>query len=504
MKLKTYGDDFFKTIIIMILDIIISFVFWNINLNEATIILVYILGVLFTSSITNGYVYGILASIISVLSFNFFFTEPYYTLMADRADYHITFLIMLITALITSTLTSRVKKEAESCSLREKTIEELYKSNKKLLGARNKKQVLDFSGESLVEILKKDIIILIKDGYEEQYIYSLKDEELRYTFSSCLDKKAIKYTYEIGKVVGKGTPYYEDLNSSYYPIKNDEKVIGVVGIYYDDKLITESSESIVLQSICAQLALAIQREELYEKNRLVNLEAESERLRGNLLRSISHDLRTPLASILGSVSTIMDNYDLLETNIKKDLLKNIYDDTVWLSQSFENILSMTRIDEGRLKINKNMEVLDEIVVESISKVKKYSNDHEIKLFLPEEIILIDIDGLLIEQVLVNLIQNGVRYTPKGCEIQIIIENEKDKVIFQVKDNGNGILKEDLDNIFQRFFTKNRGSGNEQRGVGLGLAICKSIVEAHGGTIKVFNNELGGATFSFSIPIEREA
>lgn len=194
MKLKTYRDDFFRTIIIMILDIIISFVFWNINLNEATIILVYILGVLFTSSITNGYVYGILASIISVLSFNFFFTEPYYTLMADRADYPITFLIMLITALITSTLTSRVKKEAESCSLREKTIEELYISNKKLLGARNKKQVLDFSGESLVEILKKDIIILINDGNEEQYIYSLKDEELKYTFSSCLDKKAIKYT----------------------------------------------------------------------------------------------------------------------------------------------------------------------------------------------------------------------------------------------------------------------------------------------------------------------
>ena len=259
----------------------------------------------------------------------------------------------------------------------------------------------------------------------------------------------------------------------------------------------------VLQSICAQLALAIQREELYEKNRLVNLEAESERLRGNLLRSISHDLRTPLASILGSVSTIMDNYDLLETNIKKDLLKNIYDDTVWLSQSFENILSMTRIDEGRLKINKKMEVLDEVVVGAISKVKKHSNEHEIKLFLPDEIILINVDGLLIEQVLVNLIQNGVRYTPKGCEIQVIIEKEKDKVVFHVKDNGNGILKEDLDNVFQRFFTKNRDLDNEQRGVGLGLAICKSIVEAHGGKIKVLNNELGGATFSFSIPLKEE-
>ncbi len=238
---------------------------------------------------------------------------------------------------------------------------------------------------------------------KERYIYSLKNNESKYTFSSKLDEKAISYTYEKGVAVVKGTAYHNELNSSYYPIKNDEKVIGVVGVYYDEQSTIESSESMLLQSICAQLALAIQREELYEQNRLVNLEAESERLRGNLLRSISHDLRTPLTSILGSVSTIMDNYDLLETNIKKDLLKNIYDDTVWLSQSFENILSMTRIDEGRLKINKNMEVLDEVVVGAISKVKKYSNDHEIKLFLPDEIILINMDGLLIEQVLVNLI-----------------------------------------------------------------------------------------------------
>lgn len=502
MKLKICRNDLLKTIIIMIIDIIISFIFWNINLNEATIILVYILGVLFTSSITNGYIYGIIASIISVLSFNFFFTEPYYTLMAYRADYPVTFFIMLITALITSALTSRVKKEAQTSSLREKTIEELYKSNTKLLCARNKRQVLDFSGESLIEIFKKDIMIFIKD--EEKYVYSLKnDEKLKYTFSSYLDKKAIEYVSETGKAVGKGTHYYNSINSSYYPIKNESKVIGVVGIYYDDDLIIENSESMLLQSICAQLALAIQREELYEKNRLVNLEAERERLRGNLLRSISHDLRTPITSILGSVSTIIDNYDLLETNIKKDLLKNIYDDTIWLSQSFENILSMTRIDEGKLRINKNMEVLDEIVVESISKVKKFSKDHEIKLSLPDEIVIINIDGLLIEQVLVNLIQNGVRYTPKDCEIQVIIKKEIDKVIFQVKDNGNGIHKEDLDNIFQRFFTKSEVVKNEQRGVGLGLSICKSIIEAHGGKIKVFNNELGGATFSFFIPLEEE-
>lgn len=494
-----------KTIFIMTIAIVISFIFRGLNLNEATIILVYLLGVLFSASRTDGYLYGILASIIGVLSFNFFFTEPYYTLIAYRADYPITFFIMLITSIITSALTSKVKEEAMISLLREKRIELLYESNKKLLKARNKNQVIQFCGESLVEILDKNIIICIEEEGElqEGYIYICKNDSSEYIFKSEKEKRAMKYAFDKKTPVGIGTSYYKDIDSYYYPIKGQSSILGVIGITsFNNKNITRN-EKILIQSVSTQLALAMEREYLFEKNEKISLEAEKERLRSNLLRSISHDLRTPLTSILGSVSTIIDNDEILDTKIKRELLKNIYEDTIWLSQSFENILSMTKIDEGRLEIKKSMEVVDEIVVESISRVKQFSDTHNIKFLLPDEIIAIEVDGLLIEQVLVNLIQNAIRYTPNNSTIEISIVKEFNNIIFEVKDNGSGILEEDIDNIFNRFYTKSNENYIEQRGIGLGLAICKSIINAHNGDIKVYNNELGGATFRFNIPIGGE-
>lgn len=494
-----------KSTFIMTLTILVSFIFYNMNLNEATIILIYILGVLFISITTEGYFFGIVASIISVLSFNFLFTEPYYTLLAYRADYPITFFIMLIVAIITSTLMSNVKEEAMIANLREKRIEALYRSNRKLLQAENKKQVTDFSGESLVEILNKDVMIcLAKDNIlEEENIYYKKNTETKDMFISYIDKEAMKYSFNQRIPCGLGTNYYKNIKNYYYPIKGQNKIIGIIGINLNDENNLTNTENILLESISVQIALAIERENLFEKNRKVSLEAERERLRGNLLRSISHDLRTPLTSILGSVSTIIDNDEVLDSEIKKELLKNVYDDTVWLSQSFENILSMTRIDEGRLELNKKVEIVDEIVVEAISRVKKFSKSHNINLSLPDDIILINADGLLIEQVLVNLIQNAVRYTPKNSNINIKIIRNSNYIIFEIEDNGCGISKENIENIFERFYTKTKAKQGEQRGIGLGLAICKSIIEAHDGDICVFNNNLGGATFRFSLPARGE-
>ncbi|MCR8744574.1 ATP-binding protein [Romboutsia lituseburensis] len=407
----------------------------------------------------------------SVLSFNFLFTELYYTLLAYRADYPITFFIMLIVAIITSTLMSNVKEEAMIANLREKRIEALYRSNRKLLQAENKKQVTDFSGESLVKILNKDVMIcLAKDNIlEEENIYYKKNTKIKDMFISYIDKEAMKYSFNQKIPCGLGTNYYKNIKNYYYPIKGQNKIIG---INLNDENRLTNTEKILLESISVQTALAIERENLFEKNRKVSLEAERERLRGNLLRSISHDLRTPLTSILGSVSTIIDNNEVLDGETKKELLKNIYDDTVWISQSFENILSMTRIDEGRLKLNKKIEIVDEIVVEAVSRVKKFSKSHNINLSLPEDIILINADGLLIEQVLVNLIQNAVRYTPKNSNINIKIIKDINYIAFEVEDNGCGISKENIENIFERFYTKTKSNQGEQRGIGLGLAICK--------------------------------
>ncbi|MBO3444420.1 ATP-binding protein [Clostridium sp. CCUG 7971] len=491
-----------KIALIMIASIIISFIFREVGLNEVSIILIYILGVLFSASSTDGYFYGIFASVIGVLSFNFFFTEPYYTFLAYRADYPVTFIIMLITAIIASTLTSKAKKEARISLIRENIIKLLYKNNKKLLKARNRNQVLDFCGESLVEMLKRNIMITVvdsNDNLKEPNIYIANSDGSENIFKLDLAKKATYKAFESGNPIGIGTGIYEESSSYYYPIKGQISILGVIGIASFEKEIIKENEKILLESISTQVALAIERENLFEKNKLVNLEAERERLRGNLLRSISHDLRTPLTSILGSASTIIENDEVLDNDIKKELLKNIYEDTIWLTHSFENILSMTKIDEGTLSIKKEIEVVEEIVAESIARIRKFSGNHNIKVELPDDMILIYVDGLLIEQVIVNLIQNAIRYTPENSNILVKVIKDADNVIFEVSDDGNGIPMEDINYIFDRFYTKTKSKNIEKRGIGLGLAICKSIIEAHGGKIEVSNNSSKGATFRFSIP-----
>ncbi|MGH4137622.1 DUF4118 domain-containing protein [Clostridium sp.] len=497
--------NLFKTIVIMILSIIISLIFRRIGLHESNVIMVFILGVLFVSRYTDGYVYGILAAVIGVLSFNFFFTIPYYSFLAYRADYPVTFIIMLIAAIITSTLTSRVKSQAKISLIRENRMQILYKINKSLLVARNKKQVVEYCEDNLVDMFNRTIMIAIldnKNNLQKPCDYAVNGGENKDIFKSDVEALAIEKCFEMGKSVGIEAEIYMNSVGHYHPIKGQNEILGIIGIVCIKEDTLSKNEKILLESVSTQIALAIEREDLYEKKRQINLETETERLRGNLLRSISHDLRTPLTGILGSVSTITDNYDLLDNDTKKELLAIIYEDTSWLIHSVENILSMTRIDEGKLEIKKDVEVVEEIVAESIARVKRFSGSHNVVTNLPGNMVLLFVDGLLIEQVLINLIDNAIKYTQSDSIIEVKVTESEENVIFQVSDNGKGIPKADIRAIFDRFYTKTRGDCLEKRGIGLGLAICKSITEAHGGSIEAFNNSSGGASFKFSLPVIR--
>jgi len=494
--------NLFKTILIMGLSTIISLIFKNIGFHESNVIIVFILGVLFVSRVTDGYIYGILAAIIGVLSFNFFFTIPYYSFLVYRADYPVTFIIMLIAAIITSTLTSRVKSQAKISLIRENRIEILYKINKSLITARNKKQVVEFCGGNLVDMFDRTIMIAIlddKNNLQNPCDYTIYGQYNRDIFKSEVEVEAVKKCFKTGRTVGIESEISINSVGHYHPIKGQNEILGIIGLVCLEENTLSKNEKILLESVSTQIALAIEREDLYEKKRQINLETETERLRGNLLRSISHDLRTPLTRILGSVSTITDNYDKLDNDSKKELLAIIYEDTSWLIHSVENILSMTRIDEGKLEIKKDVEVVEEIVAESISRVKRFSGNHNIKIDLPESMIMLFVDGLLIEQVLINLIDNAIKYTQEDSIIEVKVTEKQDNVIFEVSDNGKGIPEEDMKAIFDRFYTKTKGDCLEKRGIGLGLAICKSIIEAHSGSIEALNNSSGGATFRFSLP-----
>jgi two-component system sensor histidine kinase KdpD len=284
------------------------------------------------------------------------------------------------------------------------------------------------------------------------------------------------------------------------PLRVHGKVLGVIGITCVNGIL-RPEQRFIFETVASQISIALDREILSETQKNIKLEIESERLRSNLLRSISHDLRSPLASIKGSISTIIENGELISKETKDELLFGVNEDTEWLIRLVENLLSMTRLEEGKLKIKKNMELVEEVVYEAIQRSSKRLKEYKLKVTVPENLVMVPMDGSLIEQVLINLIDNALKFSPKESLIEVKAYEKGEDVVFEVIDNGIGISKEILPHIFERFFTNGSAISDSSRGVGLGLAICKSIVEAHGGSINACNRKKGGAAIRFNIPKE---
>lgn len=406
---------------------------------------------------------------------------------------------MLIAALITSTLTVQVKREATLSYAREQETNLLYHINKNLLQVRTMPQIAEVGGKDIGRLFSRTVLIALHnptDNLYEPFIYTSDQDEQNDLLTSESEINAVLLAFKTGKPVGAGTHDFPDSLAYYYPIIGHGNILGLIGIACVNKEYLSEAQRKLLETVTSQIALAIEREKIWEKQQKFKMDVESERVKGNLLRAISHDLRTPLTSILGATSTILDNETILDSSVKRELLQNIYEDTSWLIHTVENILSITRIDDGRIEIRKNMEAVEEIIGEAVSRIRKLSTNHTIIINIPEDLIMIPMDGMLIEQVLINLIDNAIKYTPYGSTIEVKVYEVNHKVVFEVSDNGDGIKEENIDIIFKRFYSHAMNNDHEKRGTGLGLAICKSIITAHGGEISAFNNFSGGATFRF--------
>ena len=320
------------------------------------------------------------------------------------------------------------------------------------------------------------------------------------SFRGDAEQAAIRETFQSGMASGAGRELFSGCGAYYLPVVGSSGVLGVIGIAFHNHLTLSESQKVFLDAIAAQIALALERERLYEKQQRTKLEIERERLRGDLLRSVSHDLRTPLTSVLGSVGTLIDNYDALDDAVRKEFLADVYGEAEWLSTLVENVLSLTRLESGRVKLQKQPEAVEEIVAEAVSRVSRRAGNHRIAIDIPGELFLVPMDGTLIEQVLVNLLDNAIQHTPEAADIRIVVWREGGVAVFEVRDRGHGIAAEDLPLLFDRFITRHT-TGTERKGAGLGLSICKSIVEAHGGSIRAQNDPAGGAVFRFTLPLE---
>lgn len=506
-RYKAIVNNIFIIIAIMITTTLVSFLFKFMGFHESNLIMVYILGVLLVAKQTTGYTYGILTCIIAVLTFNFFFAEPYYTLYTNRPDYPVTFSIMLIVAVITSALTSKVKHTAQLSALRETRAELLYQVSKDLLKTRSIEQIKEVGTKNLAKLFNSNVIIAIvesPDTLGNLYTYDPSTGGSTDLFDSADEKQTLLKAFLTGSPVEGTTDTVYDSLAYYLPIKGQTGTIGVLGIASSTGKLFLDEQKTLLDTVTAQIALAIEREHLWKKQQKSIMDVEKERLRGNLLGAMSHDLRTPLTGILGATTTIIDNYEILDKEVIKNLLLGVYEDTSWLIHSVENILSITRMDEQGIVIKKNMEALEEIIAEAVSRVKKLSENHVIKINIPDHLILLPMDGTLIKQVLVNIIDNAIKYTPDDATIEVKVEFDGEQASFTISDNGNGIPDQDIPFIFDRFYTSASNDITGRRGTGLGLAICKSIIEAHGGKITAFNNVSGGATFRFILPAKDES
>lgn len=465
----------------------------TLDLHESSYIIIYMLSVLLISYLTQGYLYGIAASILSVLVFNYFFTEPYYTLMTYSPEYPVTFIVMMIVSLITSTLTTRVKFETKRAELREKRMRMLYQLERDLLAIRNIKEVAQVAAKDVAQLFGTSVLVTVSDTSGQLGGGYIEGENV---FDSGTELSACMEAFCSGNACGTGTPLFSDSRAYFQPIKGQRGVLGVIGIALPSGFQMPESQRMFPETIGAQIALVIEREQMYERQQRAQLEIERERLKGDLLRSVSHDLRTPLAGILGAASTVKENYELLTDDVRKDFLQEICTDAEWLNHLVDNILSMTRFSEGTVKLKKEMEAVEELVAGAVQRIKKRTQNKDISISIPDELIMIPVEGILIEQVIVNLLDNAIKHTPENTRVQVTVVRDASHIAFSVHDNGPGIPEEELSLVFDRFYT----SAKQGRcGFGLGLAICKSIVEAHGGKITAYNDPEGGAVFRFVLP-----
>ena len=456
-KGKTSGllRDWTVSLGILCLATLLGYAFSRVGFTEANIIAIYLLAVLLTSMATSTRSSYILSALGSLVVFNFFFTSPRFSLRVYEDGAPMTFLIMIVAALIVGTLTDRLKSQVKQSTRAAYRTNLLFETNQMLQKAATEAEIFQVA---------------------QTQLHKLSDREL---------------------TVYPGITTGGKRNSTIYLIKTAAKVYGSVVMEGSESL--EAFENSVLLSILGECALALENMRNAREKEEAKLLAENEKLRSNLLRSISHDLRTPLTAISGNAGILLSDSDSLSPETKEQMYSDIYDDAAWLYNLVENLLAVTRIEEGRMKLNTQPQLVEEMVSEALQHISRNRTEHCIAVFHHDELLLAKCDARLIVQVIINLVDNAIKYTPVGSHIEITTKGEKGSAAVSVADDGPGISDDEKERIFQMFYTGSNPIADSRRSLGLGLGLCKSIITAHGGEIRVSDNQPKGTVFTFTVP-----
>jgi len=460
-----------KLILLVIFSTILSLFLQNFGVGKESIIMVFLVSVLVATVVTRGYFYGIIASVISVFIFNYFFTVPVHTFITYNPNDVILMIAFLGASLILGTMTNLFQQQLLIAKQNEHTARLLYKVTNSFLNITGQKNI-------------------ILQGIK--YIYQNTNYNSRV---SLLDYSEI-YTDECREFTT------ENMDSKEIPIQGLTKQLGIIEVIYDKNNFSLEHD-LLIKTVITQMGLSLDREFMYNEREKIRVAMEREKTRSNLLRAISHDLRTPLTGIVGASGVIVDNIEQLDKSSISKLATDINDEALWLNKLVENILNMTRIDEGQFVMNKTYEVVDDIVYEAMDHISSLGKTRLISVSIPDEVVTLFIDGKLIVQVLINLLDNALHHTQDYCHIFLRVYTQGDYAIFEVADDGDGIDKSIEKSLFDSFVTFTNKIIDGKRGIGVGLSICKTIIEAHNGTITARESPEGGALFQFTLPLMEE-
>jgi len=474
---------------------LVAWLFQAAGASEANVLMVFMLAVVVVA-VFQGRGPSIFSAIAAALVFDFFFIPPYFSFVVEDTQYVFAMGVKLVVALVISTLMGRVRDQAVFARERERRTVALLRLSRVLSGMAGRLQLVASAEQQLHEILDADVAVLLPD--EERQVSAASPRGTQ--FETPAERAVAQWVFEHGRAAGIGTDTLPAAAALYLPLPSPEGTMGVLAVR-DTQAPTAGNpdQRRFLEAFASQIGLAVARDWLAEQSQRVLAQAEAERLRNSLLSSVSHDLRTPLSAIAGASSTLLSSHAALDDPTRRELLESIYIEAHRLSRLVENLLHMTRMEAGAVEVAKTWQSLEEIVGTALGRLTSALGKRPIETDLPADLSLVPLDGQLIEQVLVNLMENAVQYSPDGTPIAVQVREQEQQAIVTVADRGPGLASGEAERIFDKFF---RGAhSGTRRGAGLGLAICRAIVTAHGGKIWAENRPGGGASFTFTLPIE---
>jgi two-component system sensor histidine kinase KdpD len=495
-----YGD-YLATALIVVLCGLIGFVSRQLQLSEANIVMIFLAGVAFAAA-RFGRGPAILAAVFGVLVFDFFFIPPIYAFAPSDAQYFVTLSVMLGIGLLISTLTSRLQYQLLASQQQEYRTSQLYRMTRQLSTLAGTECLVQTASQLLMEMFPGEVALFFRETDGSM--------QLRFGHNTPVAQHPVNITVaqwvlDYGRTAGLGTDTFPNATALFVPMVGAQRTVGALGVLpHDTACFLDTEQRQMLETCASLVALSIERDQSFIEAQQAQLQVQSEQLRNSLLSAVSHDLRTPLATIAVTASSLLEDSTEQSWPLKLDMVQTVVDESRRLARQVDNLLGMARLNSGTIVLHREWEVLEDLVGVALMRLRRELKDHRVNVHIRGDFPLLWVAGDLIELVLVNLLDNAIRYTPAGSSIEITAANYCDRAEIKVADNGPGLPPNSESKVFEKFFRGRMLIADGQRGIGLGLSICQAIIHAHGGQVSAGNRVSGGAELTIFLPCSRQS